>query len=181
MAGDKRGTSALQRVERIIRSDYAINQEALLEEALTTMTTLIQQTSESLMLEVSEQYATNGNLESAISTTMTQLSESFEFLFSELRTVVDANDSEAREQFAEIEKYIRFEDGNIILGESGNEITLRIENDRISFLDAGAEVAYFSNKHLTVLDGTFLNSLRIGAFSFIPRDNGNLSLVKVGG
>jgi hypothetical protein len=181
VAGDRRSTSALQRVERIIRSDYAINQEALLEAALTTTSTLIQQTSEALMLEVSEQYATNGNVESAISTTMTQLSESFEFLFTELRTVVDANDSEAREQFAEIEKYIRFEDGNIILGESGNEITLRIENDRISFLDAGAEVAYFSNKHLTVLDGTFLNSLRVGAFAFIPRDNGNLSLVKVGG
>jgi hypothetical protein len=181
VAGDRKSTSELQRVERIIRSDYNVNQGAILDEARATMTSLIQQTSDAIMLEVTEQYATNGDVESAISTTMTQLSESFEFLFSELRTVVDANDAEAREQFAEIENYIRFEGGNIILGESGNEITLRIENDRISFLDDGAEVAYFSNKHLTVLDGTFLNSLRIGDFSFLPRDNGNLSLVKVGG
>jgi hypothetical protein len=76
-------------------------------------------------------------------------------------------------------KYIRFEDGNIILGESGNELTLTIENDRITFWDEGSEVAYFSNKKLVVLDGHFLNSLRIGAFEWVPRDNGNLSLIKV--
>lgn len=181
VAGDRKGTSELQRVERIMKSDYNTNTEAIIEETKQALTTLIQQTSESLMLEVSEQYATNGALESAVSTTMTQLSDSFEFLFTELTTKVDANDAEARTQFEEIEKYIRFEDGNIILGERENAITLRIENDRISFLDAGAEVAYFSDKHLTVVDGTFVNSLRIGAFEVLMRGNGNLSLVKVGG
>ena len=180
VAGDRKNTSELRRVERIIRSDYSINLAAVLEETQTTLTTLIQQTSDAIMLEVSEQYATNGSLESAISTTMTQLSSSFEFLFSELRTVVDANDAEAREQFAEIEKYIRFENGDIVLGESGNEITLRIENDRISFMDSGAEVAYFSNKQLTVLDGAFLHSLRVGSIAILPRANGNTSIVKAG-
>lgn len=180
VAGDRKSASDLQRVERIIRSDYNVNLAAVLEETVKTTTTLIQQSSEALMQEVSEQYATNGEVKSAISTTMTQLSDSFEFMFNELRTAVDANDAEAREQFEEIKRYIRFVDGNIILGESGNEITLRIENDRISFLDAGAEVAYFSNQHLTVVDGTFINSLRIGAFEALMRGNGNLSLVKVG-
>ena len=89
-------------------------------------------------------------------------------------------DDYSRRQFTELRQYIRFEAGNIILGEAGNEITLRIENDRVSFLDAGAEVAYFSDKQLHVLDGRFLNWLRIGAFAWIPRANGNLSLVKVG-
>ena len=56
---------------------------------------------------------------------------------------------------------------------------IRIENDRIGFLDDGAEVAYLSNKKLTVTDGQFLNSLRVGAFAWVPRANGNLSLVKV--
>lgn len=180
VAGDKKNTNDLHRVERIIKSDYNTNLDAVIEETKQTLTTLIQQTSDSLMLEVSEQYATNGDLTSAVSTTMTQLSESFEFLFTELTTKVDANDAEARTQFEEIEKYIRFEDGNIILGERDNAITLRIENDRISFLDAGAEVAYFSDKHLTVVDGTFVNSLRVGAFEALVRGNGNLSIVKVG-
>ena len=179
-AGDRQNSFDLQQVERNVVAGYDLNVGVVVEETKATLTSLIQQTSEELRLEVSEQYTTNDELESAISTSMTQLADSFNFLFTELQTVVDANDAEAREQLATIQKYIRFEDGNIILGESGNEITLRIENDRISFLDDGAEVAYFSNKRLVVLDGHFLHSLQIGNFALIPRGNGNLSLMKVG-
>lgn len=180
VASARKNDDNIKRLNRAIRSDYNVNTEAIIEEAKKELSTLIQQTSETLMLEVSEQYATQDGVKDAITTTMTQLSDSFEFLFTELRTTVDSNDADAREQFAEFKRYIRFEDGNIILGETGNEITLRIENDRIVFLDDGAEVAYFTNKHLTVKDASFLNSMRVGSFAFIPRDNGNLSLVKVG-
>lgn len=180
VANSRQADEVIRRLNRAIRTDYNVNTDAILEEAKMEMSSLIQQTSEALQLEVAQQYATRGEVESVISTTMTQLSESFEFLFTELKTTVDANDIAAREQFTEIKKYIRFEDGNILLGEAGNEITLRIANDRISFMDSGAEVAYLSDKRLTVRDGSFLNSMNIGSFAFIPRDNGNLSLVKVG-
>lgn len=172
--------NSIKRLTRAIRSDFSINTEEIIQEVETELSSLIQQTSEALMLEVSEQYATQGEVTEAITTRMTQLSDSFEFLFSELRTSVDTNDAEMREQLTELRSYIRFEDGNIILGKAGNEITLRLENDRILFLDDGAEVAYFTNKQLTVRDASFLNSMRVGAFAFIPRDNGNLSLVKAG-
>jgi hypothetical protein len=82
-------------------------------------------------------------------------------------------------KFEEISKYIRFVDGNIVLGEEGNTLTLQIENDRISFLDSGLEVAYFSNNRLYVTDGEFINSLQLGNFAFIPRENGNLSFKKL--
>ena len=179
-AGDRQSASDLQRVERNVKADYMLNIAAAVQEAKQTLTSLIQQTSEAIKLEVSEQYATNGEVDSKISTSLTQLSDSFTFAFDTLQASVDANDEEARTQFNEIHKYIRFEDGNIILGESGNEITLKIENDRIAFIDSGAEVAYLSNKQLVVLDGHFLNSMRIGRFAWLPRENGNLSLVKVG-
>lgn len=180
VARARKNEESLQKMNRAIRAEYTVNTDAIIEEVKMEVSSLIQQTADSLKLEVAEQYATQSGVEEAITTTMTQLSDSFEFLFTELRTTVDANDADAREQFAEFKKYIRFENGNIILGESGNEITLRLENDRIAFLDNGAEVAYFADKHLTVKDASFLNSMRIGAFAFIPRDNGNLSLVKVG-
>lgn len=181
VAGTRATASSLYSLEKIVRADYTVNQPAIVEETKLALASLIQQASDAIMLEVSEQFATNGDVENIIQTTMTQLADSFEFLFYQLETRVDSNDVQARTQFEEIAKYIRFVDGNIILGEQGNEITLRIENDRLSFLDDGAEVAYFSNKKLTVLDGSFLNSLQIGKFKFLPRENGNLSLVKVGG
>lgn len=178
-AGDKKGSSDLQRVEQNIRATYSQDSAAAIEEVRQTLTSLIQQTTEEIKLEVSEQYATNGEVTAQVESTMTQLADSFEFLFSSLQATVDENDVEARTQFETIQKYIRFENGDIILGEAGNQLTLRIQNDRISFLDAGAEVAYLSNNRLYVTDGHFLQSLRVGSFAFVPRANGNLSLMKV--
>ena len=56
---------------------------------------------------------------------------------------------------------------------------MQIANDRISFLQDGAEVAYISNRKLYITDSHFLHSLQIGSFAFIPRANGNLSFKKV--
>lgn len=181
VASARKNDDTLKRLNRAIRSDYSVNTDAIIEEVKQEVSSLIQQTSDSLKLEVTEQYATQDQIKEAITTTMTQLSESFEFLFTELRTYVDSTDADAREQFTEFKKYIRFVDGNIVLGDSENKITLRIENGKIVFLDDGAEVAYFSDKQLTVTHSYFKNTMRIGEFAFIPRDNNNLSLVKVGG
>ena len=181
VASAKKNEDTLRRLNRAIRSDYTVNTDAIIEEVKQEVSSLIQQTSDSLKLEVTEQYATQDELKEAITTTMTQLADSFEFLFTEFRTYVDTTDAEAREQFTEIKKYIRFVDGNIVLGDSENKITLRIENGKIVFIDQGAEVAYFTDKQLHVTHGHFLNSIRVGNFAFIPRDNDNLSFVKVGG
>ena len=180
VASAKKNDDTIKRLNRAIRSDYTVNTDALIEEVKHEVSSLIQQTNDSLKSEVSEQYATQDQIKEAIATTMTQLSESFEFLFTELKTYVDSNDADSREQFTELKKYIRFEDGNIVLGDSKSKLTLRIESGKIVFLDDGSEVAYFTDKQLTVTHGRFLNSMRIGDFAFIPRDNDNLSLVKVG-
>ena len=92
-----------------------------------------------------------------------------------LETEIDNLSSATDAEFVEIKKYIRFENGDIILGEQGNEITLRIQNDRISFLDNNAEVAYINNKKLYIIDGEFLNSLILGNYAFTPETNGSLS------
>lgn len=180
VAANAQTNASIQKTEHQVSALYQQNVAAVIEETKETLVSLIQQTSESITLEVSASYATNDQVTDLVSTSMSQLADSFEFLFSEMQTTVDANDAAMRERVQTIEKYIRFDGGDILLGESGNALTLRIENDRISFMDAGAEVAYFSNKQLVVLDGHFLNSLRVGRFAWLPRENGNLSLVKVG-
>lgn len=179
VAGEKKSASALEQVAKVIKSDYSRGIASAIQQTTRTLQSLIQQTSESIMSEVSTQYATQDNVTSLVSTRLTQLSDSFNMLFTQLQATVDSNDADARTQFQTISKYIRFVDGDIVLGEEGNTITLRIQNDRLSFLDGGAEVAYFSNKKLVILDANFLNSLQIGSFAFIPRKNGNLSLIKV--
>ena len=179
-AGDRNSSSALERTEHIIRADYTLNIAQAVEAAKTTMASLIEQTSDAIRLEVSEQYTTNGELESLVKSSMTQLADSFSFNFTEIEKVVAGNDENTRAQFKTIEKYIRFVNGDIILGEEGKSdiITLRIANDKITFLDGGKEVAYFSNKKLHVTDASITTSLQIGQFKIVPRTNGNASIIR---
>ena len=83
--------------------------------------------------------------------------------------------------FSFINKYIKFEDRNILLGESNSTITLKIQNDRISFFQNGSEVAYFSNNKLYITRLEVTETFYLGNFAFILRSNGNTSFKKVRG
>jgi len=117
---------------------------------------------------------------SSVSTTLQQDKESVQILFNQLSAQLSADGAATDAQFQEISKYIRFIDGNVEIGNSASPIQLKVMNDRISFQQAGTEVAFFSNKQLYVTDGNFIQSLRIGRFAFVPRANGSLDFKKVG-
>jgi len=145
--------------------------------------TEIAKSQDSVLSTVSEQYYLKQDAERLVSEVSTQIEQTnedvvirFNQFNAELEGIVNGTDAE----FEQIKKYIRFIDGRIHLGEIGNELELQIRNDRISFIQNGAEVAYLSNNKLYVVDGEFTNSLRLGNFAFTPRANGNLSFKKVG-
>jgi phage minor structural protein len=179
-AGDRYFQSDLLNIRHEIRADYLLNTSAAIQAAERLFKALIEETSKAIRTEVSESYTTGDKLVEYVGTQMTQLKNSFEFTFTEIKKTVDGNDKFAREQLQKVEKYIRFIDGDIILGETGNPLILKIENERIAFLQDGTEVAYITDRQLYITDAHFLHSLRLGNFAFMPRANGNLSLVKVG-
>ena len=142
----------------------------------------LQVEAENIQSIVSETYALKDEAEalvSAVSTELTQTKNSFEIEFSSFQANIESIVANTDAEFEEIKKYIRFVDGQILLGEVGNELELQITNDRISFLQDGAEVAYFSNRKLYVTDADILHSLQLGNFAFMPRANGNLSFKKI--
>lgn len=116
-----------------------------------------------------------------VSTQFEQTNKDFNFLFNNIIEQINSTSENTSEKFAEIVKYIRFEDGNIILGRSDNELILKQSNDRISFIQNGNEVAYFSNNKLYVKEIEVTESLYLGNFAFIPESNGSLSFKKVRG
>ena len=160
-------------------------EEKLISGLLETETKLSAQilaTSESITTTVMEEVYLKEDTDAlinAVSTQITQTAEDVEIRFNDFSQNINDVAAGTDAKFEEISKYIRFVDGNIVLGEEGNTLTLQIANDRISFLDAGMEVAYFSNNKLYVTDGEFLHSLQLGNFTFIPRENGNLSFKKL--
>lgn len=142
----------------------------------------ISKTAEEILMTVSESYSTVGDTERLVSETKTefeQTAEDFEMRFTTFQADLDDIAAGTDAEFAEIKKYIRFVDGKILLGEVGNQLELQISNDRISFLQDNAEVAYFNNRKLYVTDGEYTNSLTLGNFAYIPRTNGNLSFKKM--
>lgn len=162
-----------------IANNYALND--VVSDAIENLRSSINQSSTEISTEVSESYVTKDGLESELSTQFTQLKNSFVFEFTELKTVVDDNDTTTKNQIEEIKSIIRLDNGDVVLGKSNDTITLRAKNDRIVISEGTHEVAYFSNNKLYITDAEILASLRIGNFSFIPRNNGNLSFKKVGG
>ena len=123
-----------------------------------------------------------GKYQTDVSSQFTQTAKDFEFSFSETEKAVGEVKQGLEDEVKERGSYIRFEDGNIILGRSESEILLLLENDRVSFVrnvDGKPKVAYFADDKLYVTDGQFLTQLVIGNFGFQPGVNGNLSFRKV--
>ena len=171
----------IQTVEKI-NADYAIGIPTQLLNLKQQLASEIEQSANTIYLEVSEQYynkSQSNELISDIGTSLEQTKSYFELNFNsftqELSDVL--NNTNAR--YEDIKKYIRFEDGNIILGEVGNEFMMIISKTKISFMQGTQEVAYISNSKLYNTFVEVLQSLQIGKFAFIPRASGNLTFKKV--
>ena len=137
---------------------------------------------EDITAQVAERYYLKEDTDAivaAVSTTVEQTKDSFTIQFNQFSADLEAVANGTDAEFEEIRKYIRFVDGKILLGEVGNELELEISNDRISFLQDGAEVAYFSNRKMHITDAQVNHSLQIGNFAFMPRANGNISFKKI--
>ena len=183
VAGDTKNRGELHKVVHQITADYTLNIANAVQETEKLLSSLIEQTSEAIKLEVSQTYTTNDQLTSAISTSMTQLADQFLFEFNELRATVDENDAEAREQITEIYKYISFDGGAIKLGASDSAITLTIENDMIVFKKNGVQFGWWDGVdfHTGNIVVEVNERAQFGNFAFIPEPNGSLSFLKVGG
>jgi hypothetical protein len=145
----------------------------------------LEMSTEAFKTSVSETYVNEtefGEYQSSVATSFEQTAKSFDFKFNETNEAIDAVDKDLQDKYEERTSYIRFEDGNIILGKSGSEILLIQKNDRISFvrnIKDLPEVAWFADDSLHVTEGEFTVQLGIGKFGFKPGANGNLSFKKV--
>lgn len=173
-----------------LSSDYEASKKvyadalARIDNAVKVTDSQISKEKEALRTEIWEKYYDKENLDSQfgeISTKLEQTKNSVNIEFTNFKTDFEASKKQNIASFNEIHKYIRLIDGNIYIGVEGNPIQLIEKNDRLSFVQGGAEVAYFSNNKLYVNDGQFNSTLRIGNFEFSPRPNGFLDFKKVSG
>lgn len=174
-----------QRLDNIAET-VTQNQTGTMNEIAQTsqiLQTLIEQTGESILTQVSEIYTSTTTFEefqSQVSTMLTQTANSFEMQFTTITSQITNLEGSTTSRFSEINKYIRFVDGNILLGEDGNPLILEIRNDRISFKYNNVEIAYFSSGKLYVDKLEAITSLTLGAFAFSPDSAGGMALKHIG-
>lgn len=108
---------------------------------------------------------------SSVNTEVTQTKDSWQVTFNDfqktLNSITDGTDAE----FAEIKKYIRFEDGNILLGNNTSPLILKIRNDRIQFLQNGYEVAYISDQRMYNTVCEIISQLKIADSAWTVETN----------
>lgn len=90
-------------------------------------------------------------------------------------TINQVNDNSAG--IAQIGNYLAYDSdtGIVTLGDSNSEIALKVENDRVAFVDVAngdAELAYFTNQRLMITDATIINSLDFGNYRLDTQYNG---------
>lgn len=112
-------------------------------------------------------------------TTMEQTQNSFEFNFNSLAQTVTNLGNTVETNYTEQSKYIRFVNGVIWIGQNtGSDqdiFQVSISNQRISFWQSNAEVAYLSDNQLHITNSQILKRLDLANFAFFTRENGNLT------
>lgn len=136
----------------------------------------IEQTGEAIKSSVYEKVYLKDDVDSLLSyvnTEVEQTKTSWQVTFNQLVKQLNDYSDGSDAAFDEIRKYIRFEDGNILLGNSSSPLILRIRNDRIQFLQNGYEVAYISDQRMYNTTCEIINQLRIADSAWTVETNSN--------
>ena len=157
-----------------------------LQNQLMIQTTQIINDCNQIILSALESYVETSNFEEYKQTVSTQLqilSDEILMNFSTVTEHIVDVDGDLQQKFTEVYKYISFADGNITLGSNENAITLTIENDMIVFKKNGLQFGWWDGVdfHTGNIVVEVNERAQFGNFAFIPRSDGSLMFLKVGG
>lgn len=112
---------------------------------------------------------------STITSQLNQTASNITALFTQVQAAQSTADGAANT----LQTWFNFDSNGLGIGKSDSGVSMLLTNDRLGFYLNGAEVAYLSESKLYITDGTFLGSLQLGNFAFVPNSAGNLSFKKV--
>lgn len=112
--------------------------------------------------QLQETIVTDEVLEEVKQLLISQWSDELELRFTSVLNIIDQTNGTIEENQRLLEQYIRFEGARIELGRSDSVIKAVLQNDRLSFVESGQEVAYISNRTLHIKDAQIEQTLRFG-------------------
>jgi hypothetical protein len=168
--------------------DEAINTER------TERQSAIETKANEITSKVSETYVSNSAFEHYQNTVSSQFTQTK----SEFKWEISQNVSDAKNELNgqinsvngrldglkqttdNVNNYMSFNNDGLTLGKSDSAFKTKITNQEWSIQKNGAKVTYINDQTMYITDGQFTQSLKVGAFGFVPRANGSLDFKKVG-
>lgn len=168
--------------------DEAINTER------TERQSAIETKANEITSKVSETYVSNSAFEHYQNTVSTQFTQTKnDFTWSINQSVTDAKNEIGgqidsvngrvdglKQTTDNVNSYMSFDNDALTLGKSDSAFKTKITNQEWSIQKNGAKVTYINDQTMYITDGQFTQSLKVGAFGFVPRANGSLDFKKVG-
>lgn len=167
--------------------DEAINTER------TERQSAIETKANEITSKVSETYVSNSAFEHYQNTVSTQFTQTKkDFTWSINQSVTDAKNEMSgqidsvngrvdglKQTTDNVNSYMSFDNDALTLGKSDSAFKTKITNQEWSIQKNGAKVTYINDQTMYITDGQFTQSLKVGAFGFVPRANGSLDFKKV--
>lgn len=184
---DKNYSDAIDRVQ-IAEKDISENKTEVsqVRDQMLIQITQVMNDCEQIIMSALESYVETSDFETykeTVSTEMAIMADQILMNFTTVTEQITNVDGDLQNKFTEVYKYIQFADGNITLGSSENAITLTIENDMISFRKNGLQFGWWDGVdfHTGNIVVNVNERAQFGDFAFVPRSDGSLMFLKVGG
>lgn len=116
-------------------------------------------------------------LQTLVNTQMKQTSDSFEYIFNKVDVELSGNIDDVNASVTEIQKYITFDNGDIVLSNNQSEFSVRITNSEIGFMQGGTKIAYISNSKLFISQAEITDQLAMGNYLWLVSQNGDVNLI----
>lgn len=116
--------------------------------------------------------------------TFTQTTDALGESVTNVQTQVGATADRLDEEIDTRKQYMQFDPNNgLTIGDLTNTdaYSVQLTSTMMQFRAGNTVAAYVSNDRLYINNAEIVNTLRIGNFAFLPRDNGHMSLQYVGG
>ena len=184
-----KGSETANKIE-IVEKDVDENRTEIsqVKNQVITQATQIINDCERIIMSALESYVATDDYEEFRQTVKSQLeimSDAIEFNFTTTVQQITDVDGDLQEKFTQLYKYIRFSGENAItIGSGDSAITLEIDNvNGITFKRNGVQFGHWDGENFYT--GNIVVEVneraQFGNFAFVPRSDGSLSFLKVGG
>ena len=114
---------------------------------------------------------------------LTIMSDQINMNFTTVNNSINDANSNTNDRFNKFEKYIRFDENGITIGESGNKLKLVLDNDNITFTKNDQPIGWWDgeNFHTGNIVVEVNERAQFGNFAYVPRSDGSIMFLKVSG